>query len=186
MKFPLLSFTEFMYIGDEYALELKAFYSLSVWDGTVSGNQCRDLYQLTVEQVHTVREVLRNRLSEHFPDLVAMCCNMSREQVMNSPAHEVYRAIDKIISDAERLQKLEASKLRSNPDPTYQQAAGDKLDEFGFYNWLDALTNNDRTKWEWAKKLSYRESFVILHKQVIEREIQQEYNRLSRIRNKGR
>lgn len=186
MKFPQITFSEYLYLTPDYMTEVKTFYMFAKWDGKVSGNVVRDLYQLTVEEVYTIRQVLKESIHEAYPDIVAICCKMAREQVMLSSAFEVIRALEKIVDDATKLSKMEEVKLKSISDPLYDQAAGDRMDEFGFYNWLDALTNNDRTKWEWAKKLQYRESFVILRKNLVEREIRMEYERLVRQKNKVR
>lgn len=178
MKIPYFTFGQYCQLEPSYQKELKAYYDHGVWDGKVSGNECQHLSRCSVEQVWLIRRIFRKNQSERFPDVVATTCRMSTQQVMNSSAFEVYRALAKTIDDAVKISKLEASKLVFPKDAKYEQAAGDKMEQFDLYNTLDALTGNDRTKWEWAKKLNYQTAFTILHKNCVEAEIQREYQRL--------
>jgi hypothetical protein len=178
MKLPYFTFADFCTLEPSYQLELKAFYDVGVWDGKVSGNVCNHLSRCTVEQVWLIRRIFREQQAEAFPDVVATTCKMSTEQVMQSSSFEVYRAIGKAVEDAVKLSKMEETRLQYPKDQKYEQAAGDKMDQFDLYNTLDALTDRDRSKWEWAKKLNYQTAFTILHKNCIEAEIQREYQRL--------
>lgn len=178
MKIPYFTFEQFAGLEASYQLELKAFYDAGVWDGKVSGNEAQHLSRCTVEEVWAIRRILRRKDAEQFPDVVATVCRMSTQQVMRSSSFEVYRAIGKVVDEAIKITKMEESKLIYPKDAKYEQAAGDKMEQFDLYNTLDALTNRDRTKWEWAKKLNYQIAFTILHKNCVEAEIQREYQRL--------
>jgi hypothetical protein len=178
MRLPNFTFAEFTTLEPDYQQELKAFFDVAVWDGKVSGNKCEHLSQLSVLEVWYIRRVLRDGKAEALPEVVAMQCSMSTGQVYNSSAFEVLRAISKAVDEAIKLHKMEEAKLRPAIDTKMQQAVGDKLEQFDLYNTLDALTNRDRTKWAWAKKLKYQTAFTILHKDSVESEIQREYQRL--------
>ncbi len=178
MKIPYFTLTEFSNLEEGYQQELKAFYDTAVWDGKVSGNPCRHLSELSVLEVWYIRKQLRSLASESLTEIVAMQCGLSQMQVANSSAFEVLRAIDKAVKDAIALHKMEEANLQPNTDGKMKQAVGDKLERFDLYNTLDALTNRDRTKWEWAKKLKYQTAFTILHKDCVESNIQREYQRL--------
>jgi hypothetical protein len=178
MKLPYFTFEQFAALEPGYQMELKAFYDSGVWDGKVSGNEAQHLSRCTVEQVWAIRRIFRRGQTDRYPEIVATTCRMSVDQVMKSSAFEVYRAMNKAVEDAVKIGKLEQSKLIYPKDNKYEQAAGDKLEQFDLYNTLDALTDKDRTKWEWAKKLNYQTAFIILHKNCVEAEIQREYQRL--------
>lgn len=178
MKLPYFTFEQFTTLEPSYQMELKAFYDSGVWDGKVSGNEAQHLSRCTVEEVWAIRRIFRKNRTEQYPDIVATICRMSVSQVMKSSAFEVYRAIGKAVDDAVKISKMEQAKLIYPKDHKYEQAAGDKMEQFDLYNTLDALTDKDRTKWEWAKKLNYQTAFTILHKNCVEAEIQREYQRL--------
>lgn len=178
MKLPYFTFLQYCQLEQGYQIELKAYYDAAFWDGKVSGNECEHLSRCTVEEVWAIRRIFRKQESASYGDVVATTCKMSRQQVDNSSSFEVYRAIGKAVEDALKIGKMEEAKLIFTKDAKYEQAAGDKMEQFDLYNTLDALTGQDRTKWEWAKKLNYQIAFTILHKNCVEAEIQRDYQRL--------
>lgn len=181
MKLELINFAKYCTLDLEAMQELKTIYMVAKWDGKVLGWQRKRLEQLKYIEVFTIRNWFRKNDINASINAVRLSYGLTEAQIMNANSFEVVRAIEVIISDLNKLLKREQDNLKYPEDSKYSQAAGDRLSKFELYNVLDAVTNKDRTKWEWAKNLPYITVFTILHKNCVEAHIDADYRRLIKI-----
>ena len=182
MKLELIPFAKYLTLNEESMHELKVIYCMAKWDGKVLGWDRTPLERLKYIEVFTIRNWFKKNDLNASINAVRLSYKLTEQQVLNANSFEIVRAIEAIIKDLNTLLKRETDFLKYPEDGKYSQAAGDRLQKFELYNVLDAVTNKDRTKWEWAKNLNYITVFTILHKNCVEAHVEADYRRLIKLR----
>lgn len=86
--------------------------------------------------------------------------------------------------EIEAIQQLESRYLQSQPDPDMIAAGVNDLNEFGELNVIDSLAGGDILKWDEVGKLPYHKVFDKLRKNIIEKKVNANYQRIITTKNK--
>lgn len=122
----------------------------------------------------------------NIEEIINIICKEKEIEIKEITQRETISFVLWLKDEIEAIHQLESRYLQSQPDPDMIAAGVNDLNEFGELNVIDSLAGGDILKWDEVGRIPYYKVFDKLRKNIIDRRINTNYQKILATKNKHR